>query len=799
MSSLLQDLRYAIRLLIRNPLFTIVSVLTLALGIGANSAIFSAVYEVLFKPLPYKNPDSLVVLFNTREDGSLMTMSPLDFQDISSSGVFEQTAAMDTFTLDLTGKGEPERISAAAVSWNFFRVLGVQTTVGRSFNKDEGALNAGDVVVLGYGLWQRRFAGDPAVAGSTVLLDGKKRQVIGIAPREFTYPAGVEIWKPLVFSADELDPSQRGARWLRTIGRVSPGISMDQALERVSVRAKELQRLYPEPNSKVGATLQPLHSFLVRKTRPALLVLWGAVGFVLLISCVNVTNLVLSQAAGRSNEIAIRSALGAGRLRLMRQFLIESIVLASLAGAAGLLIGMWATDLLSRFGSVAIPSLADLHLNLRIVAYSALISIGCGVVIGSIPVWQDRSINVTTRAGMRITSRNRLRKALAVMEIALAIILLTGAVLLIKSFSRLMQIDPGFRSGGVLAFEVSLPDARYSELHQSSSFFAELNNRLRIVPGVKTSAAVFGLPLSRGFAAATSFNVIGKPETDNEPVAGLRVITPHYLEAMRIPLKAGRSFNERDTNESGDVVIVSEAAAKTYWPGENAIGRQLRIHVGLVERVSKPRTIVGIVKDVRFEGFEIPPQPDLYIPHTQQPLNSMMVVVRTSGNTESLYPIIRQELRKMDSDLPLSNVKSMEDIVSGALSQRKFTMLLLSSFAVLGLFLAGLGTYGVLSFRVVQQKEEIGIRMALGAQKGDVVKLVLKEGATIAATGSILGIVAFFAVARFLRSLLYEVSSVDPYALLTVVTLLSAVALLACYLPAYRASKLDPLSTIRYE
>ena len=801
MDLLKQEIRYAIRVLTRNPLFAVVAILTLALGIGANSAIFSAVYSVILKPLSYKDPEKLVFILTQRTGRPFTSMSPLDFHDMSASGAFEQTSAITTGTLDLVGKGEPERFNAAFVSWNYFKLLGVQPVFGRGFTEAEGKYGAPKVVVLSHGLWKRRFASDPNVVGSTVSLDGKMRTIVGIAPPEFEFPSDVQIWGVLAFAPDELDPSQRGARWLTVIGRLAPGVSRERAQARTSQIAADIAKNFPDANEGIGSSIQPFQGYLIKSSRPALLVLWAAVGFVLLIACVNVTNLLLAQAARRESEVAIRTALGAGRTRLFRQFVVESLVLSLAASLLGLFIAFWSTELLIRFGSSSLPALANINLDKTIVFFTIGISILTGLLIGIIPAVQSvhQTMPQKLKSGVRVAGRNRVRRGLAIVEIATALILLAGAGLLIKSFYKITGINPGFHTDGVLSFELSLPENAYAKPHQVSSFYSDLLTRLKTHSEIRSSAAVFGLPMTDGYAAYTSFELTGRPESKNEPIGGLRVATPQYFQTLGIPVKQGRDFIASDTDTSGDVVIISETAAKTYWPNENPIGQQLRIHVGLVERESKPRTIVGIVGDVHFEGLEKGPEPDLYIPHTQQQLNAMMVVVRTDGRVENLTSIIRAELKKMDANLPVSNMRSMEDVVGGSLGQRRFTMFLLSAFAAVGLFLAALGTYGVLSFQVVQRTQEIGIRLALGAKKRDVLRLVMQEGLFLAVAGTLIGLAGVLATTRFLESLVFNVSTLDVTTFGSVVFVLASVALLACYLPAWRATKVDPIVTLRYE
>jgi len=801
MESLKREITYGLRILVRNPLFAVIAILTLAIGIGANSAMFSAVYTVLLKPLPYKDPERLVFLFSSGKEIPLMTVSPPGFLDYSKSGPFAETAAMDTGTLDLTGKGDPERLKGAAVSWNFFHLLGVRPARGREFLQEEGKEGGNRVVLLSSGLWKRRFASDPKIVGSTIVLDGISWTVIGIAPVGFDYPKDTDVWRPLRFTAHEVDESQRGAHWLRVVARLAPNITFLQAQERVHAIATQLAKDHPRHNDE-SALIQPFHGFLVRKMKPALLVLWASVGFVLLIACVNVTNLLLAQAARRESEVAIRSALGAGRGRLLRQFLIESLVLSLSASILGVFIALWATELLNTYGAPTFPALADVHINTTVLLFTILISVTVGVLIGLVPALQNVQVAMPKKlkSGVRISSRNRIRRGLAIAEIATALILLAGAGLLIKSFYRLTEVDPGFRSQNILTFEVSLPDSAYPQPHQSAEFYEEFIRRLSAHPEVRSAGAVFGLPLTDGFNAHSSFEILGKPASSaEESGAGLRIVTSQYFQTMGIPILSGRNFQSSDTNESGDVVIISESAAKLYFADKNPLGQQIRIHVSLLDRKSGPCTIVGIVRNVHFEGLDEAPQPDLYLPHSQQPLGMMVMAVRTVSDPLKFVPTVREELRAIDPNLPLSGIQTMEDIVGNSISQRKFTMLLLAAFAGIGLFLAALGTYGVLAFQVVQRTQEIGIRMALGAAKKDVLRLVLQEGLFLAVAGTLIGFLGVLGTSRFLQSLLFGVSTLDASTVGAVVILLAAVAMFACYLPALRATKVDPITTLHYE
>lgn len=804
METLWQDLRYGFRMLRRRPMFAVLSILTLTLGIGVNTAIFSILYTTVLQPLPYPDPDSLGLVYSYQSEGRPSAVSPIDFQDfIDMSGVFQSAAMLSRETYNITGNGEPERIWGADVSARFFDVFGVKPVIGRKFRLDEEKPGTPRVVVLSYGLWQRRFNGSGNALGQSMHIDGNSYTVIGIAPRNFHFPSDAEIWRPLRLTADDLNPKQRGARYLMGFGRIKRGIAFDQARARIEQIGRDLARMYPNSDGDISASMMRLQDFSVRRVRKSLLVLFAAVAFVLLIACANVANLFLVHASQREAEVSVRAALGAGRARLIRQFLIESVLLTGVAGGLGVIASLWLTQLIKSFGPADIPRLGEIGISVPVLLFTLGISVVAGVFVGIIPALRSasywgRSLN---SAGHRFTLTSRTRAILVTGEIALALMLLAGAGLLIRSFARLQQVDPGFHSAGVYTFGLSLPDVRYPELHDSSLFYSELTHKLAQQPGVESAGAIFGLPLTKDYSAGGTFERSDRPgqSESDEPRAALRVITPDYFQVMGIAVRSGRSFHDADDADAPGVAIVNEAAARRYWPGENPIGKQLRPHISLIEQKSKPRTIVGIVGDVHFDALEENPEPEIYIPHAQHPVELMMVVLRAKSGLTGVGSTIRAQVKSMDPELPIWDLRSMDEIVGASLAQRRFTMYLLASFAGLAVVLAAVGIYGVLSYTVVQRTREIGLRMAVGARASDVLRLFVKEGMQVLVIGVIAGLAGGLAVARVLESLLFRVPSKDPMTFAAVVFLLCIVAMTAGVIPAIRASRVDPMSALRYE
>ena len=799
------DLSYAVRMLLKNPGFAAVALLTLALGSGVNTAMFTVVSGVLLRPLPYADPERLVALLGQDAERGFLTLSPLDFGDLATdSKVFQGAAAIQKSALSLTGRGEPERVVAAAVSWNFFELLGVEPALGRSFHRSEGRAGNEGVALLGDGLWRRRFGADPSAVGATIRLDGRVFTVIGIAPPATDFPTHVELWIPLVLRPEQLDPSQRGAHYLTAVGRLKRGVELAAAQAAVGAVARRLERAYPDSNTGVGAIVIPLRDLMVQKARPALLVLLGAVGLVLLIACANVTSLLLARAVSRQGELAIRAALGAAKLRLIRQHLTEGLLLAGLGGGLGLLLAVWITDLVVAWGPADLPRLAQVAIDARVLAFALGAVLLTTVLVGLLPALQSGAADLHQRlqAGGRATlgGGRRIRNLLVVGEMALALLLLAGAGLLIRSFAALQQVAPGFDPRRILTFELWLPEPQYAELERSAAFYQQLTDRLAALPGVEAAAGVFGLPLSGGPSAYGSFEIPGRPEREGyETSAGVRVVTPDYFRALRIPLLEGRPFDRRDAAATQPVVILNHAAARRYWPGRSPIGERLRCQISMVERREQPRTIVGVVGDVHFDGLDRPAGPEIFLPHAQHPVTIMSLTVRTRSDPRALTASAREAVRALDPGVPLADVSSMEQVLEGSIAQRRFSMLLLAIFAALAVLLAAVGMHGVLSYAVAQRTSELGLRMALGAQPRAVFGMVLGQGLMLAGAGAALGLAGALALTRLLESLLYGVSATDAATLSAVLLGLAAIALLAGLLPARRAARIDPSIALRCE
>jgi putative ABC transport system permease protein len=783
-------------------------VLTLALGIGANTAIFSVVNGVLLKPLPYPEADRLIGVYHLTE-GERAVMSGPNFHDIARAAKsVENIAAISTGRTILTGQGEPVRLALAEVSAALFNVLRVRPALGRSFNADENTPGKTNVVILSHGLWEQRFGADPAVIGKRIQLDGVAREIVGVMPRGFSYPAEREVWMPLEYD-EGLVTTQRGAWYLNVIARLRPGVTPDQAKAEVETLGRNLAAQYPDENGEIGMTTMPLHEAMVGNIRPALLVLLGAVGFVLLIACANVANLLLARAAARESEMAVRTALGAGRGRLVRQLLTESVILAIAGGVVGLLLAMWGVEFLIGLQPEGIPLLDSVRVDGRVLGFTLLMAVLTGVVFGLVPAIQ------VTRGGLAgalkesgrgaLTSRSgaRLRSTLVIAEMALAVVLLAGAGLLLRSFVKLQAVDPGFRPEQALTFELSLPESRYAKDEQTIAFFDQLLPRLKALPGVRSVGGVMGLPLS-GMAFVISFEVQGRPPVPpaQRPAMQIRVTTPDYFGTVGIPVKRGRAFTEDDRAGTTPVVLITEAAARQFFPGEDPIGK--RITLGWGRRVEGQRLraggeVVGIVGDVKEAGLNEPEPPQLYLPYKQWPVSFMAVVVKTATPPTGLTDAVRAEVHGIDPNLPLSNIRTLDQIVSRSISQPRFYMTLLALFAGVALALAAIGIFGVLSYAVAQRTREIGIRMALGAQERTVVSLIVRHAMILAACGVAIGLAASWFLSRTLSSLLFATDPRDLTTFAVVAGTLGAVALLASYVPARRATRVDPIVALRAE
>ena len=801
MDNLWQDLRYGWRMLAKRPGFTAIALLTLALGIGANTAIFSVVNGVLLRPLPFRDPDKVVFLYQWML-GDETAVSPVDYTELTTqSGVFQNAAALTEQNYNVTGNGDPERLQGAAVTCNYFQVFGVNPQVGRPFNSAD-CKDTERGVILSYSFWQKRFAGDPKTVGSKILIDGEPQIVLGIASRTFDLPRGTQIWRPLIFTAHQLDLKQRGARWLSVVARLKSGVTIQEANSKIGAMAARIAKENPRTNEGVGAKVIPLHEYMVQDVRKGLLVICGAVGFVLLIACSNVANLLLARSSSRAEEVGVRRALGANKSRLVRQFLIESGLLAFLACVAGIVIAFWLTELLRTIGPEDLPRLKDVRIDFRVLAFSIACSAITAILIGLVPALHAvgsiperlKAAGRTTVAGGKV-----FRKFLIVFEVALSLMLLAGAGLLIRSFLLIKNVNPGFQTKNVLSFSLSFPETKYPTMNSISTFVSDLDTRLSHQPGVRSSGAIFGLPLSTTFSVGGSFERTAKPPMKEEPRAAVRIITPGYFRTVQIPLHQGRYFTAGDNLNAPGVVIINEAAAKKYWPNENPINQKLRIHISMVDLKSEPRLIIGVVGNVRSDSLTAEPKPELYIPHAQHPVDAMTYVVATATDPNSYVPSIRKEIQSMDPELPIWETRSLEEIVGMSVAQRRFTMLLISIFAGVALILGAVGIYGVISYTASLRTREIGLRMAIGAQEGDVVRLFLREGMLLAICGIVIGTIGAIAISRVLTSMLFHISPTDPVTIGCVAFMLSMIALLACYFPAHRASKIDPVRALHYE
>jgi putative ABC transport system permease protein len=798
---MLHDLRLAFRSLRRTPGFTTVVVLTLALGIGANTAIFSVVNGVLLKPLPYRAPGQLMLVWEKNSRGNPRnTVSPanyLDWRDRNRS--FSALADFGWSGITLTG-GSPEHVEGRSISPEFFRVLDVQPELGRLFTPEEDAPNGPRVLLLSHGLWQRRYGADPSIVGHTIPVAGGDARVVGVMPASVqSMPYGNDqYWEPL-----HLDPADRKrmGRYTLAIGRLKDGVSQAAAQAEMSAIADQLSREQPQFNTGWGANVVALTEQFVGATRPVLLTLLGAVSLVLLIACANVANLMLVRAAGRRREFAVRAALGAGRRRLIRERLAESLVLAAAGGVAGSLLAAWGIDLLIGAGPAQVPRLAQIGIDGRVLAVTALVTLTVGVVFGLTGAWGSGNGGMAADlhgAGRRTTSgaaASRLRGALVVTQVSLAVVLLVGAGLLVRSLQRLTAVDPGFDPTGVLTVAVDLPQATYPDAARQAAFNRDLLRRARALPGAESAAMIDFLPLG-GPGSATSFSVVGRPPAaaGQQPVADIRVADPDYFHTMRIPIRRGRAPSPQDGAGQPPVVIVNETLAQHLWPGADPVGQ--RIQIEMWDPDAKVE-IVGVAGDVLSAGLDQERRPMIYFPAEQAPLGSPHLLIRTQGDPLALAGQVRSAVHDIDHDLPIGEVSTMENYLLVSISDRRFPMFVLSLFAALAVALAAVGIYGVLSHGVGQRTQEIGVRMALGARLGDILALVIGQGAMLVGLGAIAGLAGALALSKVLHGLLFEVTASDPLTYVGVALLLFAVALAAMLLPARRAATVDPVVALK--
>jgi predicted permease len=807
MDTLRQDIRYALRRLIKSPAFTTVALLTLALGIGANTAIFSVVNAVLLKPLPYRDAHEIVGVFHLSE-GQRATMSGPNFTDVRKQATtLEDVAAYTRTRTILTGRGEPVRLDGAEVSASLFDLLGVAPALGRTFHDDENQPGRHRVAILGHGLWVQRFGSDRAIVGRTAVLDGVAHEIVGVMPEGFSFPAARSIWTPLEYTED-LTANQRAAWYLQVVGRLKDGATPQQAQAEVETIGRRLAVQYPDSNDGVGMTALSLHEAMVGDIRKAFWVLLGAVGFVLLIACVNVANLLLARAAAREGEIAVRTALGAGRWRLVRQLLTESVILAVVGGGLGLLLAVWGVEGLLALEPQGIPRLNEVRVDPSVIVFTMGVSLLTGFLFGLVPAFQSTrsGISATLKEGGRgaLTSRggSRMRTGLVIAEVALAVMLLAGAGLLIRSFSRLSAVDPGFQVQPALTFELSLPETRYGDEEAQIAFFDQLMPTLRAIPGVQDAGAVISLPLS-GSSLVLTFEVAGRPPVppSQQPAMQVRIATPEYFRAIGIPLTRGRMFADTDRWGSAQVVLLTEAAAKQYFPNEDPLGK--RVTLGWGRGPDSPRAggeVVGIIGDIKDAGLDEPNPPQIYLPYRQWPVARMSVLLKTAVPPETVAEAARKTVYSLDGNLPVGNLRTLEALVARSISQPRFYTTLLTVFAGVALALAAIGIFGVLSYAVAQRTREIGIRMALGAHQGSVVQLIIGEALVMAAVGVVIGLGGAFMLTEWLVArLLFDTSPHDPATFTIVGLVLALVALTSAYVPARRATRVDPIVALRAE
>jgi len=808
-----QDIKYGIRMLLKSPGLSIVATIALALGIGANTAIFSVVNAVLLKPLPFPNSDALMRVYEKDQRRGLLrgAYSYPNFFDLREQNhVFEHVAAYHDGDFIMTGRGEPVRISGGVVTADLFSVLGTAPVLGRTFlpNEDKPT-ETGRVVVLSERLFASRFNSDASVLNKQITLDGKQYTVVGVMPHAFEFPIQnepLDLWTTIADDAAGDSPvtAQRGAHFLRVIARLKPGVTESQAQAEADTIAARLEQQYPDENTHKGIHVESALKALVGDIRPALLILLGAVACVLLIACANVANLLLARAMTRHKEMAVRSALGASRLRVVRQLLTESVLLSLAGGVLGLILAVWWSDLLIALGKKDIPRAIQIGLDWRVLGFTLGVSVLTGLVFGLVPALHLSKTQLTESlkegrgagAGAR---KNRVRGVLVVAELAIAVVLLVGAGLLIQSLWRLQHVNPGLQPENILTFNLSLPDVRYPSEKQVR-FYRDLMVRMRSLPGVQSASAVMPLPLS-GDRFSISFQIEGRPVAPkDEPSADLFIAETNYFRTMGIPIIKGRDFEDRDQHTSTPVIIITEQFARQYFPGEDPVGK--RIHPGIStwdNEDSTMREIIGVAGDVRNRALNTEPKPAYYMPQSQLPFTQLIAVVKSTNDTRALTGSLTREVRAMDPELPVFSVKTMEEYISSSVAAPRFNTTLLSIFAAVALVLTIIGLYGVMSYSVAQRTNEIGIRMALGAQTRDVLGLIVKDGMKLVLLGLVLGISGALGLTRLLSTLLFGVTTRDPVTFVAIAALLSFVAILACYIPAWRATRVDPLEALRCE
>jgi putative ABC transport system permease protein len=805
MARLLQNLRHACRLLRRQLAFSAVAIVTLALGIGATTAVFTVVYGVLLRPLPYRDPGRLVMLYYGHQGRTSPWYSPLNFRDYAvQNDAFAATAALTPITVNMTGLGDPERLPGARVSWNYFDLLGVRMQHGRAFVEAD---NQGDGtrIVLSDGLWRRRFGGRHDVINSTITLDGRAVTIVGVASADLNFPSAAQFWQPLVFSPRDLAPESRGAQWVQVLGRLRIDVLPQHATTALATIGRSLAREFPQTENDVTVLAIPLHERIVGDMRPTLFALLGAVTLVLLLACANVASLLLARAHARDREVAVRMALGATRRQLIAQLLTESLVLGMLGAAAGVGLAMLFVRAIVLLGAASIPRLATLTVDASILAFALGAAIMTSIAFGLMPAMlvsgrsTNRTIALTTRsaAGKSTTGARRL---LVVSELALAAMLLVSSGLLMRSYVGLQRVEPGFDPEGVATFGLSLPAAKYPAPENLDAFVSMLLSRLEARPGAESAAVAFGLPFTSGLNAITGFNRADQPEPDSAsmPSASMRIVSADYFKTMRIPIRSGRVFDRRDAAAAPEVVLINERTAQRYFAGLNPVGRQIRVSADLARHARNGlKTIVGVVGNVKYRGLDEETPAEVYLPYGQHQVDAFTVAVRTTADPQAIVPSLRSDVAGLDPLLPLANITPLASLVDASIVGRRFTMLVFLSFAVVAAALSAIGIYSVVAYLVSQRTKEIGLRLAIGASPSGVVWLFVREGMVLTTLGLTAGFAGAVAAEQWIRSLLFGVTPSDPMTFAAAACALTVTAVLATYVPARRAASIDPTDALR--
>jgi len=812
MQGLIQDLRYGFRMLIKSPAVTLVAIIALTLGIGANTAIFSVVHAVLLRSLPYAEGDRLAIVWENRQSGKGNAQNVINLGNFfdwkEQNSVFTDMAAFFDQNANLTGDGEPEEVPAQIATTNLFSLLGVNPIKGRTFAPDDGKTGQPRVIVISYDLWQRRLGGDPNIIGRKLTLNNQPNEIIGVLPPEVgwyvqkgsTLSRAPQIWSPWQIS-NEL--RRRSGRFARAVARLKPGVTFEQAQNEMNMIGARLEQQYPEFNTKWGVTVVPLRTQFTGEIRKPLLILLGAVGFVLLIACANVANLLLARAASRKREIALRAGLGASRWRIARQLLTESVLLSVIGGGLGLLLAWWGTKALLALSPPELMDLRTTAVNLPVLIFTVGLTLLTGIAFGLIPAFEASRFDLNEplkEGGKNVaggTRAHRVRSIFVVAQVALALVLLVGAGLLMKSLSRLESVEPGFDANNLLTVRVNLPPRKYDSDPKLINFFQQAMEQMRAIPGVESVGAINTLPFD-GPHSGTNLDIEGQPKRapGQQLGTGVCVTDANYFQTMRIPLKRGRLFTTPEVLEMRHVVVVNEAFVRENFPGQDALGQRVTINM---KNENQPSEIIGIVGDNKHKGLDSEAEPMAFWPHAELVYSSMTIVIRTRGESPNVAAAARNVIHQLDPDQPIGEVITMNSLMARSVARSRFNSLLLAIFSVVALVMAAVGIYGVMSYSVLQRTHEIGVRMALGAQRADVLKLILRQGVLLAITGVLVGLAGSFGLTRLISTLLFEVAATDKMTFAAVSVGLFAITFVASYIPAWRATRVDPLVALRYE